>query len=185
MASDVFSQLLPAANRGDRAALDRLVGLAYDDLRGLARCCRATFGSSAPSAAGLVSECYLRLCRSRHLAIRDRSHFLNLSACIMRQLLRDASRRRSARRRGGGMRRVALQEVDRTFPIDPHRYLDLDQALDRLYRLRPLQARVVACRFRAGLSEDETARILGRSRRSVQRDWRAARTWLAVCLSGT
>ncbi len=173
-----LTRLLQAASDGDEPALNRLVALLYVDLRQLARtmqCGRfATFDTTS-----LVHECYLRLLDSDQLVINDREHFFNLAARVMRQLSCDRARERLAAKRGGGAAHVELREDHAISDGEAEYLLALDQALAALSDRHPRRARVVACRFFAGLSESETAEALGRPLRTIQRDWKAARGWLA------
>lgn len=173
--------LLRAASAGDEPALNRLVALLYVDLRQLAR---KVQGDSAPAldTTSLVHECYLRLVSAGRLALNDRAHFFNLAARVMRQLLCDHARERLADKRGGGATHLELQETDGAEWAEASHCLAVDQALTRLAEIHPEQARVVECRFFAGLTEAETAEALGRSLRTVQRDWASARGWLGARL---
>ncbi|MFW5927449.1 MAG: ECF-type sigma factor [Wenzhouxiangella sp.] len=171
-----LTELLQAANEGDQPALNRLVALLYVDLRQLAHRCRK--GSEALDTTSLVHECYLRFLNSGELEVNDRAHFFNLAARIMRQLLCDYARERLAAKRGGGAQHVELRESDAAERAEAEHCLAVDQALERLAEIHPQQARVVECRFFAGLTEAETAEALDRSLRSVQRDWQGAREWL-------
>jgi len=171
--------LLQAASDGDEPALNRLVALLYVDLRRLARRIQSGRHNPTLDTTGLVHECYLRFLDSGQLAVNDRAHFFNLAARVMRQLLCDYARERLAAKRGGGAIRVELHEVDVAERGEAEYWLHLDQALVALAERHPVQARVVECRFFAGLTEAETAEALGRPLRSVQRDWQHARSWLA------
>lgn len=170
--------LLRSASEGDQPALNRLVALLYVDLRQLAHRCRRGDGR-APDTTSLVHECYLRFLNSGELEVNDRSHFLNLAARIMRQLLCDYARERLAAKRGAGAAHVELHDNDVAEHAEAEHCLAVDQALEKLAELHPDQARVVECRFFAGLTEEETAEALGCSLRTVQRNWKAAREWLA------
>lgn len=174
--SGELTQLLQAASQGDQPALNRLVALLYVDLRQLAHRCRR--GSEVLDTTSLVHECYLRFLRSGDFAVNDRAHFFNLAARIMRQLLCDYARERLAAKRGGGADHFELREDDASERAEAEHCLEVDQALEQLAEYQPEQARVVECRFFAGLTEEETAEALDRSLRSVQRDWQHAREWL-------
>jgi len=170
--------LLRAASDGDEPALNRLVALLYVDLRRLAR---KVHSGRFPTldTTSLVHECYLRFIDSGQLAVNDRAHFFNLAARVMRQLLCDYARERLAAKRGGGVAHVELRDDDAAAINEAEYWLSLDQALVALADRRPLQARVVECRFFAGLTEAETSEALGRPLRTVQRDWQNARAWLS------
>jgi len=178
-----LTALLQAANRGDQPALNRLVALLYVDLRQLARRCQSNGGLQTLDTTGLVHECYLRFLNSGELQLNDRAHFFNLAARVMRQLLCDYARARTAEKRGGTAVQVELRDQDLTEHHEAERCLAIDQALNQLAEIHPDQARVVECRFFAGLTEKETSEALDRPLRSVQRDWASARDWLGKHLS--
>ncbi|TVS12819.1 MAG: sigma-70 family RNA polymerase sigma factor [Wenzhouxiangella sp.] len=170
--------LLQAASEGDEPALNRLVALLYVDLRRLARKVQDQRGQTLDTTS-LVHECYLRFIQSGRLELNDRAHFFCLAARVMRQLLCDYARERLAKKRGAGAVHVELCESDAAEQAEATHCLAVNQALDTLAEIRPVQARVVECRFFAGLTEEETAEALNRSLRSVQRDWSMARNWLS------
>ncbi len=174
-----LTSLLQAASSGDQPALNRVVALLYVDLRQLATRCKSHHRGNTLETTGLVHECYMRFVNSGQLQISDRSHFLNLAARIMRQLLCDYARERLADKRGGNSIHLDLHDSDAAERHEAERWLAVDQALERLAEIRPQLARVVECRFFAGLTQQETAEALDRSLRSIQRDWAEARKWLA------
>ena len=169
--------LLQAASEGDEPALNRLVALLYVDLRRLAQRVQLQRGQTMDTTS-LVHECYLRFAKSGQIELNDRAHFFSLAARVMRQLLCDYARERLADKRGGGAVHVELRDEDAAEQGEATHCLAVDQALNELAEIRPIQARVVECRFFAGLTEEETAEALDRSLRSIQRDWSSARTWL-------
>lgn len=180
-----ITQLLVAYREGDRQAFDQLVPLVYDDLRKIARRhLRRGRPGHTLDTTGLVHEYYLKMADQSRVSWQDRGHFLAVSACAMRQVLISYARKKAAAKRGGGERPVTLDEG--RVPVDDQAawLLDLDQALERLTELEPRLARVVECRFFAGLSEEETASALDVSVRTVQRDWKRARAWLQEDLRG-
>ncbi len=179
---DDMTLLLKAASQGDQPALNRLIALLYVDLRQLAHRCRRG-DDRAPDTTALVHECYLRFLDSGQLQVNDRAHFFNLAARVMRQLLVDFARERLAEKRGGGAAHVELRDDDAIELAEAERTVAIDQALETLAVRDPEQVRVVVCRFFGGLTEQETAEATGRSLRSVQRDWKAAREWLAEALA--
>lgn len=174
--------LLRALGDGDQAAFDRLLPLVYGELRRMARGqLRRHASTPTLDATGLVHDAYLKMVRQAGLEARDRGHFLAIAARAMRQILVDRSRRRTADKRGGEATPMSLDEAPEIAAADDRLVLDVDEALARLpERL----ARVVECRFFAGLSETETAEALGASLRTVQRDWKRARVWLREELQG-
>ncbi|MFO7587727.1 MAG: sigma-70 family RNA polymerase sigma factor [Gemmatimonadota bacterium] len=167
--------LLRAARDGDRAALDRLLPLLYEDLRAVAeREMRREASGHTLQPTALVHEAYLRLTGAAESAA-DRAHFLAIAARAMRQVLVDHARRRSAAKRGGGMAPTTLTDGIGGGPLDAEEILALDRALETL---EPRQRRVVECRFFAGMEETEIAAALDLSERTVRRDWAKARAWL-------
>jgi len=177
--ADEITRMLAAARAGDGVAWDRLVAVVYAELHGLAhRQLRDQRRDHTLDTTGLVHECYLRLSGADGTP-NDRGHFFALAARVMRQVLVDYARERLAQKRGGGERPLALDEIDSAELREAQRYAALDDALSVLAQRDARQARVVECRFFAGLTEEQTAEALSISVRSVQRDWQQARVWLA------
>jgi RNA polymerase sigma factor (TIGR02999 family) len=172
-----ITELFKRAGNGDAAASQALFTGVYAELRRLARCQLAGRGERTINTTGLVHECYLRLAGSDG-DVRDRGHFFALAARVMRQVIVDAARERMAGKRGAGERPLALDGIDVAEARDATELIEISDLLDRLDHHEPRLARVVECRFFAGLTEPETALALGISERSVQRDWVTARTWL-------
>lgn len=169
------TQLLQAARAGDRAALDRVLPLLYDDLRRLARRQLARErGARAIQPTTLVHEAYLKLAGNAPRAV-DRAHLLAIAAHSMRQVLVDHARERRAAKRGPGWIATTLTDGAWSTELDPAALIALD---DALARLDPRQREVVECRFFGGLDDDEIAEALGVSVRTVRRDWVKARAWL-------
>ena len=166
-------------------ALDALLPLVYEELRTLARRQRRGWdGDFTLNTTALVHEAWLKLDRSRGGPIQSRSHLLGLAGRAMRHILCDYARDRKRVKRGGDARRLpleVLEGVEGLLRVDDA-YLDvmesLDDALTRLEAREPRQARVVECRFFAGLGIEDTARALGISAPTVKRDWAMARAWL-------
>ncbi|ANM29663.1 hypothetical protein ABI59_08835 [Acidobacteria bacterium Mor1] len=183
-AGDV-TQLLAAHRAGDAAALDRLIGLVYDDLRRMAR---VRLRGAAPGATldttGLVHEAWLRLAGSNRRAWESREHFFCVCAKAMRQILVSSARRRLTAKRGAGSVDATLDEIDGAQQEDPASILALDRALERLHGHSPRLAAIVECRHFAGLTNEETAEALGVSARTINREWIRARAWLRADLAG-
>jgi RNA polymerase sigma factor (TIGR02999 family) len=173
--------LLTGAREGDKASLDALFALAYDELRRIARRVRADRGDTL-STTGLVHEAYLKLLPAK-IPANDAAHFKLLIARAMREVLIDAARRRGAGKRGGGELAVTFDDELQVSPLKSAELLDLHDALEDLSRVDPRRASVVECRFFGGLDVDETAAALNLSTATVKRDWRVARAWLAHALA--
>lgn len=176
------TRLLEAWSQGDRDALDRLVPILYGELRRIARSQMAgeRTGHTLRTTA-LLHEAFLELARLKRIRWQDRTHFLAMAARVMRRILVDHAVRQKAAKRGGGRRKVPLEEVNLANPSegeDPDELLALDEALSRLESMSGRQARVVECRVFAGMDVEETAETVGVSTATVKRDWAAARAWL-------
>ena len=182
--------LLKAWSAGDQDALEQLTPLVYDELRAHARrYMRSERSGATLQSTALVHEVYLRLLDADRIDWNDRVHFFALSAQLMRRILVDAARARTAVKRGGPARRMEhLSPVEFDQLPDPESdaasLCALDEALEQLTRIDPRRAKVVELRFFGGLSVEETARVLQLSPQSVMRDWRLARAWLACELGG-
>jgi RNA polymerase sigma factor (TIGR02999 family) len=163
---------------GDPRALEVLVPMLYDEVRGLAAAyLRRERTGHTLQATALAHEAFLRLIDQREVTWQNRAHFMGLVAQAMRRVLADHARRHKALKRGGDQVRVAMDDEGPAAPRDVAAD-DLDAALEDLSRLEPRQARVIEMRFYAGLSVEETAEVLGVSPATVKRDWSIARAWL-------
>jgi RNA polymerase sigma factor (TIGR02999 family) len=170
--------LLTAARAGDQDALDALLPLVYDELRRIAHAqMRRERPGQTLDATALVHEAWMRL-GGGAAAAGDRSHFLGIAARLMRQILVERARARHAAKRGGHRDRVTLDE--RLLPSSerPVDVLALDQALERLASLDPLNARLVELRFFGGLTVEEAAETLEISPATLKRRWALARAFL-------
>lgn len=161
--------------------LSALMPQVYDELMRIARRhLRRHRPGMTLNTTAVVHEAYLKLADGRG-AWGDRGHFLALASRAMRQLIVDHARRRTAAKRGDGAIHLTLSDAAdmAAAPLDT---LAIEQALQGLATLDPMLERVVECRFYAGLNVDETALALGRSTRSVERDWARARAYLFQAL---
>jgi RNA polymerase sigma factor (TIGR02999 family) len=178
--------LLQAWSRGDKDALEQLMPLVYAELRAQARrYMRSERADATMQSTALVHEVYLRLTKAQDVSWNDRAHFFALSAQIMRRILVDAARARSASKRGGGAPRAAHSSgIDLDLIPSPQSdsvlmLCALDDALESLAQRDPRRVKVIELRFFAGLSVEETADLLQVSPQTVMRDWRLAKVWLA------
>lgn len=179
-----FTAWLSAWRQGDLSARDRLVDAVYPELRAIAQ--RQLGGERAGhtlQATALVNEAYLRLSGLDRIEWRDRVHFVHMAARVMREVLVDHARRRSANKRDGG-ERVSLTGLALAAGDDGGvDVAALDGALGALERLDADKARIVELRYFGGLTIEETAEALGLSPATVKRHWQVARTWLFEALS--
>ena len=179
------SRLLAEYRSGDRAALDRLIPLVHAELRRIAaRSLRAERGDHTLQPTALVNEAYLRLVEQRNAPWQDRAHFLACAARLMRQILVDHARAHRADKRGGGHVRVTLEEEALRTRGPEVDFLALDAALERLAEQDDQKRRIVELRYFGGLSNEETAEVLGISERTVKRGWALARAWLRREIEG-
>lgn len=158
---------------------DTLVALVYDELKAIARrhLRREAVGHTLDTTA-LVHEGYLKLVDATQVGSRGRSYFFAAAARAMRQVLIEHARRRGALKRGGAPVPVSLDRAGLRVDAFAAELLDLDDALHELAAMSPRQARVVECRYFAGMSVAETAEALEVSPRTVKSDWALARAWL-------
>jgi len=178
-----LTDLLSAWRNGDESALGRVIDVAYPHLRAVAnRQLAGERSNHTLQPTALVNEAFLRLNGAAHIDWRDRTHFVRIVARIMRDILVDHARRRSAAKRDGGLQ-VALTGLDIPEPASEVDVLGLDAALARLEAIDPEKARVVELRYFGGLTVEQTAEALGLSTATVKRHWRAARVWLHEALS--
>jgi RNA polymerase sigma factor (TIGR02999 family) len=180
-----ISRILAAVRDGDREAFGAIFPLVYNELRQMARHrMRAERPGHTLSPTALVHEAYLKLAGLERIEWRNRAQFFALAAQAMRQVLVDHALRRKAHKRGGGQVHVTLDEGERGYAPPLEEILALDEALRRLEETDERRARVVVCRFFAGMEVEETAAALGTSEATVKRDWSVARAWLNRELGG-
>ncbi len=171
--------ILKRASRGDDSAVKELMPLVYDELRALAE---SYLQQERPDhtlqATALVHEAYIRLIRQEHVEWQSRAHFFGVAAQAIRRILVDHARGHERAKRGGGRRRVRLDEDVAPVKRRDLDLLALDEAMKRLADFHQRAARVVELRFFGGLSREEVGEFLGVSLRTVGDDWRLARAWL-------
>lgn len=181
-----ITRLLEGHRAGDRVAFDQLVELAYTELRRLARQqLRRARPNQTLETGALIHEAYLRLADESGLDLKNSGHFFAVMARAMRFVVVDHARRRGAAKRGGGLD-VTTLEPDALGAEQPAELvLAVHGAIETLESFNPRLARIVECRFFAGLTDDEIAGALDISTRTVQREWLRARAWLQRTLAAT
>jgi RNA polymerase sigma factor (TIGR02999 family) len=168
----------------DQPPSEALVAALYDELRGIAhRQLRGERPDHTLTTTALVHEAYLKLSRSTNLPDGSHGAFLAAAANTMRRVLVDYARTRNAKKREGAKRAVELTAAVEMVAEEGDQLLALDEALTRLQDSSPRLVRLVECRFFIGLSEAETAAVMGASVRTVRRDWVKAKGWLAAALA--
>lgn len=179
-----ITAFVAALGAGENVPLQALYSAAYDRLYRLAHDQRRRWGGQETlSTTALVHEAYLKLSKQDEPQWRDRGHFFRVAARAMRHILIDYAERSRAVKRGGGSVHVRAEQTPLIQESRVEEFLALDQALTRLARQNPRQARVVECRFFVGLEVEETAEALGISPATVMRDWRRGKAWLYVQLA--
>jgi RNA polymerase sigma factor (TIGR02999 family) len=155
----------------------------YDQLKHIAQRARSRLGGyQTLQTTALVHEAYLRLRHSGRFT--DETHFLRAAALAMRHALINYAAARVAEKRGGGQVHLTLSSAEAVGVNSDEGLLALNEALERLSAEIPRLADVIECRFFGGYGEEDTARALGLSLRTVQRDWLKARAWLYRELGG-
>ena len=182
------TDLLVAWGAGDRAALDALLPIVYEELRRQAsRALRREQPGHSLQATALVHEAYFRLVEQDRVLWRNRAHFFGVAAQLIRRILIDHARQRLSAKRGGGGARLTLDglEAQSAGSADAIDVLALHDALERLGEHYPDQVRVVELRYFGGLTIEETAAALGVAPATVKRKWEMARGWLHRELAAT
>jgi RNA polymerase sigma factor (TIGR02999 family) len=171
--------LLTAIEQGDRNAAGELLELVYDELRRLAtsKMAREAPGQTLQPTA-LVHEAWLKLVGAKSPKFENRAHFFSAAAEAMRRILIDRARRKMTMRHGAGFERVVLEEQDLVAPNLDEQMLAVHEVLDKLATEHPQQAEVVKLRYFAGMTNEETAKVLGVSVATVKNYWTFARTWI-------
>lgn len=178
--------LLVQSRRGDRAALDALFPLVYEDLRYRAHVAlRGQPEGHTLSTTALVHESYLKLIQGDKVRWNDRAHFLALAARAMRFVLVSHARSHSAKKRGGGNVPLDLDEELALSDDRAEEMLALNEALDRLAALDERLGRTVELRYFGGMTIEEIAEALGVAPSTVKLDWQKARAWLYRELRGS
>jgi RNA polymerase sigma factor (TIGR02999 family) len=180
-----ITRLLAEIRHGDQEAAPRLAELVYQELHRMAK--RSMSGERADHTLQptvLVHDAFLRLVGNSRVNWADRKHFFAVAGMLMRRILIDHARQVRAQKRGSGGK-LSLEGVTPLTEAMSDELLALDEALTRLAELDPRQSQVVELRFFAGLSEEEIARALDVSPRTVKRDWVIARAWLHSQIGGT
>jgi len=176
--SDV-TRILNAIEQGDDNATDALLPLVYDELRRLAaqKLSREQPGQTLQATA-LVHEAYIRLLGNEASSFNNRNHFFGAAAEAMRRILVDRARSKQRLKRGGGFQRVELNDACVAVESAPDSLLILDEALTQFTDVDPEAAKLIQLSFYGGLTLEQSANVLGVSKRTAYRYWAFARAWL-------
>jgi RNA polymerase sigma factor (TIGR02999 family) len=171
--------MLQAVARGERQASSDLLPIVYEELRRLAgaRMAREAGGQTLQATA-LVHEAWLRLVGEGNRTWENRAHFFGAAAEAMRRILIENARRKSRLKRGGGLERVDLDQVNLVATTADDKILLIDEALTRLQAEDPDKAKIVMLKFFGGLTNQEVANSLQVTERTVERQWAFAKAWL-------
>jgi RNA polymerase sigma factor (TIGR02999 family) len=173
-----------AAGTATREVADRLYEEIYAELKRIAGVLmRGQRREHTLRPSDVVHEAYLRMIGSAEVVWTNRAHFLRSAAQSMRHILVDYARRRATEKRGGGWRRITLSTAARIGAAPEIEILDLHRALEALGKRDARMASVVELRVFAGMTSEETAHVLGVSKRTADSDWKVARVWLADRMS--
>lgn len=178
--SDDITGLLLQWSSGDADALDRLMPIIYEECRRIAaQQLQREHRDHTLDPTAVVHELYLRLIDQRRATWANRTHFFAIAAQLMRRILVDYARARGARKRGGAALLVSLDAAADTPNDSPAEdVIAIDDALERLAEIDTDQVRIIELRFFGGLTVEDTARVVGRSPRTVKREWQLAKAWL-------
>jgi len=179
------TQLLVEGRQGHKEALDQLIPMMHDELRKIAhRLLQKRPAGNMLTTTALVHEAYLKLIDQSRVEWTDQAHFQALAARVMRQILIDYFRKQTAEKRGGDAPTISLEEGK--IPVDQRgdTLVALDEALERLSEKDSRKAQIVMYQFFGGMTQRAIGEVLDVSARTVRREWRKARAWLADELSG-
>ncbi len=174
--------MLRAWSDGKDEASEDLIRAVYSELRKRARYqLRRERGDHTLESSALINEAYMRLIDQRSVKWQSREQFFALAARLMRRILVDHAKTRHRQKRGGKAENIALEDIVVGLPASADDQIDviaLDEALDRLAEIDPVQVQIVELRYFSGLTVEETAAVLSISPTTVKREWAVARAWL-------
>lgn len=186
LAKENITDLLLDWGNGQKAALDKLMPLVYEELRRLAhRQMRRERVDNTLQTTALVNEAYIRLIDYKRIRPQNRSHFFAIAAQAMRRILIESARSRKSAKRGSDAPKLSLEEAANLVESRDGEILALDEALSNLAAIDPRKSQIVELRYFGGLTIDETAEALGVSTPTVERDWHIAKLWLHREISRT
>lgn len=174
-----ITALLIRWEKGDREVGDELMERVYNELAALAHhYLHHESPNHSLETSGLIHEAYLRLIGQKHVRWANRKHFYGIASQSMRRILIDHARQRAAKKRGGGIRPLALDEALGVGDQRPPDLLAVNDALDTLAETSPEKARLIELRFFGGLTHGDIAELEGVSVATIDRRWRVARAVL-------
>ncbi|MBL8323393.1 MAG: sigma-70 family RNA polymerase sigma factor [Rubrivivax sp.] len=179
-----LTTLLESARQGDQKAAGQAFSMLYEDLRRLAAArLRPHRTMTLLGTTSLVHEAFLKIVGAESLPVENRHHFFAYASRVMRSVIVDYARARSAERRGGDSEHVVLDtQLSEQIAAPENDALRVHAAMEVLEKAEPRLAQVAEMRFFGGLSEPEIAEALGLSERTVRRDWEKARLLLLAAM---
>jgi RNA polymerase sigma factor (TIGR02999 family) len=176
--SDEITQLLVAWSHGEETALETLTPIVYGELRRLAQSyMRRERTEHTLQSTAIVHEAFIRLI-DQNVEWQSRAHFFAIAARMMRRILVDHARAKSRSKRGSGMTHVGIDDQAMQSQGPNVDLMALDEALEHLAKIDPQRGRIVELKYFGGLSNEESANVLGISTATVQRQWSGAKAWL-------
>jgi len=173
-----ITKILHRLHTGDRDAMHDVIPLVYDELKKLARShLRRELGAVPLQTTALVHEAFLKLAGSRHPSYENRTHFYGIASRLMRQVLVDTARARSAEKRAAAQE-VSLADLPDWGPQPNRSLLAMDDALQRLEKVDPLKGQLIEMRYFGGMTADESAMAVSKPVHVVRRELRLAQAWL-------
>ncbi len=163
---------------GGSDGAEQLVPMVYGEMRRIAGGLMAGERPGTLQPTALVHEAFLRLVDQKRLKFQDRGHFFAVAVRIMRRVIVDHARARSSWKRGGRDEKVPINEALDAFEARSEEFVALDDALEDLARLDPQRAKIIELRIFGGLTQEETAEVMGISRPTVTRQYKLAKAWL-------
>lgn len=183
--TQTVTRLLGSWRGGNREALDALTPIVYQELRRLASSyMKSERKGHSLQPTALIHEAYLRLVDGTAPDFNGRAHFFGVAAQIMRQILIDYARSRTAQKRGGGAEHVGLLDQDAIRLDKTDELLAIHEALDKLELLDKRKAKVIELRYFGGLNRDEIAETLSMTLATVKRDLALGEAFLRRELTG-
>jgi RNA polymerase sigma-70 factor, ECF subfamily len=180
--NSAITEMLVKWSKGDKTAFDKLTELVYGELRRLAhRFMQNEHTGHTLQTTALIHEAYMKLISfegAEEIEWEKPAQFFGLMAKVMRQILVDHARNSNRKKRGRGVQKVSLDEAVALSKEQATEIVALDEAMKNLEAIDPLKSQVVELRYFVGLSIEETAKALGISTTTVDREWRKAKAWL-------
>ena len=185
--SKEVTRMLKDWNNGDSSALEKLIPIVYDELKRIASgYLRRERPDHTLQTTALVNEAFMQLVDKQDMEWNDRVHFFRVAAQIMRHILVNHALTNKAAKRGGGDLKLSLDDAIGTANKQEKDFdvLALHEALERLAEIDERKSQLVELRFFAGLSNEETAEVMGISLTTFKREWRMTKAWLHCELEG-